>query len=46
MVMTQTATEAIGPLRAVMEGPVIEPGDRASTTGAGCGTAGSTGVRW
>ena len=25
--MTQTAVEAIGQLRAVMEGPVIEPGD-------------------
>ena len=25
--MTQTAVEAIGRLRAVMEGPVIEPGD-------------------
>ena len=27
MVMTQTTVEAIGQLRAVMEGPVIEPGD-------------------
>ena len=42
--MTQTATEEIGELRAVMEGPVIAPGDPGSTTGAGCGTAGSTGV--
>ena len=25
--MTQTAAEAIGQLRAVVEGPVIEPGD-------------------
>jgi FAD/FMN-containing dehydrogenase len=27
MTQTQTAVEAIGQLRAVMEGPVIEPGD-------------------
>ena len=42
--MTQTAVDAIGQLRAVMEGPVIEPGDPGFDEGAGYGTAGSTGV--
>jgi hypothetical protein len=44
MTQTQTAGEAIGQLRAVMEGPVIEPATLASTTRGGCGTPGSTGA--
>jgi hypothetical protein len=41
--MTQTATEEIRELRAVMEGPVIMLAIPDSTTGGGYGTAGSTG---
>ena len=43
--MTQTAVEAIGRLRAVMDGPVIVPGDPGFDDGRRVWNAGSTGAR-